>query len=173
MGGIVLGLWLVQVLGGIYLWSFTTDGGRPGTSARLPTALPSLVLFLHPLVGLAGLASWVGYVQQEQRGFAWVSFGLLLVGAVLGELLLSRSRRGVRRAGVRPVATAESRMPTPVVAAHGLLALTLLVLTLLAALGVGGPIDEDEPPDGGTAAGCCAEVGAAVVRHQGLEPRTR
>ncbi len=139
MGGVVLGLWVVQILGGAYLWSFTTGRGRAESrQSGLRTGQSPFLLFLHPLIGVAGLASWIGYMQQEQRGFAWVSFGLLVLGAVLGRLLDSRA--------------GAVRMPRPVVVGHAVLAGALLVLVLLTALGVLGPIDEDEPPDGGTAA---------------------
>ena len=80
---------------------------------------------------------------------AWVAFGLLLLVASLGfgmlALWVQRRQATHALAGAGASATsaegstpAEQHFPVAIVAAHGLIAATTLVLVLLAALDVGG-----------------------------------
>lgn len=68
-----------------------------------------------------------------------LSFGILVAVAVLGFTMFGRWPP-VRSVPIgTPEATpAERHFPLPVVAAHGLVGATTLVLVLLAALGIGG-----------------------------------
>jgi hypothetical protein len=99
----------------------------------------------------AGLVLWIIYLAADKKAFAWIGFGLLLVVASLGFAMLALwlQRRqatpslagaggGVRTATAEGAMPAEQHFPVPIVAVHGLIAATTLVLVLLAALDVGG-----------------------------------
>lgn len=88
---------------------------------------------------------------SDTKALAWVAFALLLIVASLGfgMLALWLQRRQVTptaaTAAGAPSATAsegstpaEQHFPIAIVAAHGLIAATTLVLALLAALDIGG-----------------------------------
>ncbi|GAA4572310.1 hypothetical protein GCM10023176_34980 [Micromonospora coerulea] len=103
-------------------------GHRPGSGSRLA---PGLV-FGHFALAAIGLVLWIAYLAVDNDVLAWVAFVTLLPVALLGFTMLARWIPA-RRSG-----TAESRFPVPVVVGHGLFAAATLVLTALAALGVGG-----------------------------------
>ena len=87
---------------------------------------------------------------DDQKIFAWIAFGLLLVVASLGfamlALWLQRRRATPAVAGAGGAGStiaeggvpAEQHFPVPIVAVHGLIAATTLILVLLAALHIGG-----------------------------------
>jgi hypothetical protein len=125
--------WLITAGGGfVMLGIWLSKGGhRPGSGSRLA---PGLV-FGHFGLAVAGLLLWIGYLVSDEAGLAWAAFIVLLPVALLGFTLLFRwlpARRAVSAEG-----NVDSRLPVPVVAAHGLFAATTLVLVLLAALGAG------------------------------------
>jgi hypothetical protein len=156
MAGFILGLWIVQAFGGAYMWSYTTGAGRPESPARL-SALPAWALFLHPLIGVTGLVIWIAYLYSDEETLTWVALGGLVAGALVGDLLASRtlrSRRHVAVYGAVPGSVdtvrsgddaelanstrVEDLIPRPVIVVHGLLAGLLIVLVLLQALGING-----------------------------------
>jgi hypothetical protein len=140
-------VWVITALGGFGLLGIwlqrggLKQAGQPGRRIRPP------LIFTHMLLAATGLVLWIIYLASDTRGFAWVAFALLLVVASLGfgMLALWLQRRqtaaptvaaGVPAAeGTMP---AEQHFPIAIVAAHGLVAATTLVLVLLAALKVGG-----------------------------------
>ncbi len=137
---LAVGTWVATALVGAYMWTLTADAGRPESNARA-TRLPSLLLFLHPLVGLSGFASWLAYVYSDASRLAWVALGFLLVGALIGDVLvvrtLRRSRETHRTVAGQDIADrtyAEDRIPRAAIAAHGALALTTIALVLAVAL---------------------------------------
>jgi flagellar basal body-associated protein FliL len=82
---------------------------------------------------------WIVFVANGSETLAWIAFVLLLVVALLGFGMLA-VWLGQRRGGVAAVEAsdaAERHFPVPVVALHGILGATTLVLVLLAAAGVG------------------------------------
>jgi hypothetical protein len=118
------------------------------------------VVFAHFLLAAGGLVLWIVYVFNDQSLLAWVAFADLLVVALIGDTLVYRwfkDRPGAsaraaspagdeRGAGERGTGTltgrgtaqlAEQRIPPAAVALHGLVAVTTIVLVLLAALEVG------------------------------------
>ena len=128
MAEAALGLWIVTAIGGVYLWSYATGVGRAEDGS--PTSdLSPLVLFVHPLLELSGLAVWIAYVSADEPALAWVAFAILISVALLGDVLLAKTIRG--RGGRQ---RAEDRMPKPAIAAHGLLAGLTIVLVFLEAL---------------------------------------
>jgi hypothetical protein len=127
-GFVLLAIWLAR--GGM------RQGREPGTRIR-----PMLILS-HFLLAATGLVIWIVYVATDSDALAWVAFVLLLVVAALGFTMFAiwyqRRRRVAVREAVDPGTPAEQHFPVPVVALHGLLAVTTLALVFLTAIGVGG-----------------------------------
>jgi hypothetical protein len=141
--------WIITALGGFGLLGIWLQRGglrqadQPGRRIRPP------LIFTHLVLAATGLVLWIVYLAIDKKGLAWVAFGLLLVVASLGFGMLSlwvqRRQATPAIAGASASATsaegstpAEQHFPVPIVAAHGLIAATTLVLVLLAALDVGG-----------------------------------
>lgn len=130
-GFAMLGLWLKH--GGM------RQADMPGNRIR-----PGRIL-THFGLAAAGLVVWIVYVASDSDVLGWIAFGLLAVVALLGFSMLAiwlRQRsRAPAAATPAPADTrnvpAEQRFPVPIVAGHGVLAATTLVLVLLVALGVG------------------------------------
>jgi hypothetical protein len=148
VAGMTLGMWFVTLLGGAYLWSFTVRANREESTARASN-LPPLVLFMHPLLALAGLGVWIAYMYYSADELPWVAFGFLLLTALLGFVLLARTLRdkGVRVPNIQAGDMSESenaqanrtrvedQMPRPAIVLHGVLALVIIALVLVVALG--------------------------------------
>ena len=137
--------WILTALGGFYLlgtW-ISRGGHRQPTTSRFPPAL----IFSHFALAAIGLVLWIIYVASDSDALAWIAFIVLLPVAALGFTMLARWIPTYRARATTPAATAadttadsrpaEGHFPLPVVAVHGLLAATTLVLVLLTALGVG------------------------------------
>jgi hypothetical protein len=130
----MLALWLQN--GGL------EQADQPGRRIRPP------LIFTHLALAATGLVVWVIYLASDTKALAWVAFVLLLLVASLGfsmlALWLQRRQAGLALAGAGAAIAseggqpAEQHFPVPIVAAHGVVAATTLVLVLLAALGVGG-----------------------------------
>ena len=150
MAGWALGTWILTAVGGAYLFSFTVGANREESTARA-SSLPPLMLFLHPLLALAGLGVWIGYLYSGEEGLPWVALALLVLTALLGGLLHLRTARrtkvhvpSLQSPDLTPAENAEAnrtrvedRMPRPVIHLHGALAGITLLLVLLEALDVG------------------------------------
>ena len=140
MSGFVMGMLVVQVLGGLYLLSFVARAGQEWSNARA-TRLPDPVVMAHAGVGIAVTGLWVVVLVSGMTGLAWVAFAALCVGAALGVTLWLKTARGapVRETpGGSPAdaRVAEKQIPGIALVGHGALALALLVSALLVALGV-------------------------------------
>jgi hypothetical protein len=129
-GFVMLAVWLSR--GGM-------RGSEPGNRIRPPLILS------HFLLAATGLVIWIVYVASDSDALAWIAFAILLVVAVLGWTMFAiwlRRRQSRMAAGTVETPTAgepaEQHFPVPVVALHGLLAVTTVVLVLLTAIGVGG-----------------------------------
>ena len=128
-GFVLLSIWLAR--GGM------RQGHESGTKIRPPLILS------HFLLAATGLVIWIVYLADDKDALAWIAFALLAVVAVLGWTMFAiwwqRRQRGAAAgpadAGERP---AEQNFPVPIVALHGLLAVTTVVLVFLTAIGVGG-----------------------------------
>lgn len=82
---------------------------------------------------------WIVFVANGSETLAWIAFVLLLAVALLGFGMLA-IWLGQRRGGMAAAETAdapERRFPVPIVALHGILAATTLVLVFLATVDVG------------------------------------
>lgn len=126
-GFVLLAIWLSR--GGMQ------QGREPGSRIRPPLILG------HFLLAAIGLVIWIIYVASDNDALAWIAFAILAVVALLGWTMFAiwfqRRQRGAVREAVDPGTPAEQHFPVPVVAAHGLLAVTTVVLVSLAAIGVG------------------------------------
>lgn len=133
--------WIVTILGGLVLliiWVIEYDREFQTAAA---TRLPVPVLSAHALLGMGGLLLWVGYLLVDQERLAWFAVAALGIAAVLG-LTMAARWIGVYRVFANPgpsltrktVVPPERNFPLPVVIAHGLLAVTTLVLVLFTAL---------------------------------------
>jgi hypothetical protein len=126
--------WAVTAVGGLYLaGTWLANGGLRAGRSRIR---PMLVLS-HLVLASTGLALWVAYLATDEDVVGWAAFGLLLVVVGLGLTMLATSSPAYHP-DRRPDGPAEGHFPTPVVGGHGMLALTTLVLVLLANLGIGG-----------------------------------
>ncbi|SCL36672.1 hypothetical protein GA0070624_5617 [Micromonospora rhizosphaerae] len=121
IGFTMLGLWVAR--GGLRA---VGEGGDAKPTSRFPRGL----VFGHFLLAAAGLVVWIVYLAAGLGALAWLAFGLLLVVAILGDVLFVRWYKG------RGLRTIESGLPKALVYAHGLLAVTTVILVLLTALGV-------------------------------------
>jgi hypothetical protein len=133
---------MVTILGGLVLlviWIVEYDSEFQSAAA---TRLPVPVISAHALLGMGGLELWVGYLVLNEKRLAWAAVAVLGTVAVLGLIMAARWIR-VYRAFTAPgpsltrriAVPAERNFPLPVVVAHGILAVTTLVLVLLTALG--------------------------------------
>jgi hypothetical protein len=103
---------------------------------------PPLILG-HFLLAATGLVIWIVYLASDEDLLAWIALAILAVVALLGWTMFAI---WARRRQTPPAATeaaapgtpAEQHFPVPIVAVHGVLAVTTVVLVLLAALDVGG-----------------------------------
>ena len=138
--------WLVTAVGGFVLLG--TWIAKGGTRSPRTSHFPPAVIFGHFALAAAGLVVWIVYAVAGGAALAWIAFVLLVPVAALGFTMLARWIPAYRArnaatvgAGVGGTATAdvpaEQHFPVVVVGAHGLLAVTTVVLVLLAALGVG------------------------------------
>ena len=128
-------------LGFIMLTIWLSRGGMKRT---LPGAKIRPVLILsHFLLAATGLVIWIAYLVKGKDALAWIAFAILAVVALLGwTMFLGWYRQP--QSGEVAVETVDAGMaperhfPIAVVALHGVLAVTTVVLVLLTAIGVGG-----------------------------------
>jgi hypothetical protein len=126
-GFVLLGLWLRH--GGMHQ-------REPGRQIRPPLILG------HFTLAATGLVLWIVYVATDSDALGWIAFAILVAVAVLGWAMFAvwfrrRQARMTDASTSTPGVPAEQHFPVPIVALHGLLAVTTVVLVLLAAAGVG------------------------------------
>jgi len=132
--------WVLTAGGGFILLSIWVGRGglREGRAAG-DRIRPPLILS-HFGLAATGLVVWIIYVATDSDALAWVAFALLVVVAALGWTMFAIWWRR-RQQGVVATATegtpAEQHFPTAIVALHGVLAVTTVLLVLLTALEVG------------------------------------
>jgi hypothetical protein len=142
MGFAALVTWFVAILAGLYMlavWLIEKD-------VATPSRLPAAVIITHVLLAATGFATWVAYLITHRRALAWAAVALLLGIATLGFTMFlrwipvyrgPRESAGMNGGAVREI-PAEGHFPVILVACHGLLAVTTLILVLLTALGIAG-----------------------------------
>ncbi|HUY48204.1 MAG TPA: hypothetical protein VMV92_21155 [Streptosporangiaceae bacterium] len=140
LGAAALGTWLTTAgIGSYLLGGWIAHGGirRRGSSGR---GVPPTVMFGHLSLAAAGLVAWIVFLITGSTPVAWGAVGSLLITAGFGMAMVSAGladeRGPASAARVRP-AQAGGRPPVAVIAAHGLLAVSTMLLALLTALGTG------------------------------------
>jgi len=129
--------WLATAAsGGWVLARWLLAGGRP--LRRTTTAAPPAVILGHAGAGALGLALWTCFTLSGWTALAWIALGLLAPVAGLGMGVLLLGLPGpVRPAIGGPGPGRRGRVPVLVIVAHGLFAVTTLLLVLMAAIGAG------------------------------------
>jgi hypothetical protein len=132
--------WVVTAGGGfVLLGLWLRHGGmrrrEPGRRIR-----PSLILS-HFALAATGLVLWIVYLFNDSEALAWIAFAILVAVALLGWTMFAIWwQRRQAEVAVAPASTpgvpAEQHFPVLIVTLHGLLAVTTVLLVLLAALGV-------------------------------------
>jgi hypothetical protein len=117
------------------IW-FKRGGMRQGQGIK-----PFLILS-HFLLAGTGLVIWIAYVASDNDTLAWIAFVILAIVALLGWTMFAiwyqrRQSSAAVADAVDPSTPAEQHFPVPVIALHGILAVTTVVLVLLTAIGVG------------------------------------
>jgi hypothetical protein len=122
--------WVVTAGGGFVLLGTWLARGGSRSSRFSPT-----LIFGHFALAAAGLVVWIIYVIADETLLAWIAFVLLVPVALLGFGMLAKWLPTYRaRATAGTDAPAERHFPVVVVGAHGVLAVTTVVLVLLSAL---------------------------------------
>jgi hypothetical protein len=147
MGFATVITWFATVLMGLFMlavWLIENDVTGHGVA---PSRLPVPVIFAHLGLAATGLSVWVAFLIFNRKSLAWTAVGILVAIALLGATMFLRwipVYRGPARAAGLPqppgglvALPAEGNFPVVVVTAHGLLAVSTLVLALLTALGNG------------------------------------
>jgi manganese efflux pump family protein len=135
MDVVALVTWLLTAGGGFVLLGTWIAKGGARQAQTGQSRFPPALIFGHFGLAVVGLLVWIGYLlSDDTAGLAWTAFVILLPVALLGFTMLSRWLAGRRTAGTGETVAAEQRFPVPVVVVHGLLAVTTLVLVLLATL---------------------------------------
>jgi hypothetical protein len=127
--------WLATAAsGGWMLARWLLAGGRP--LRRTMTAAPPAVILGHAGAGALGLALWTCFALSGWAALAWIALGILapVSGLGMGVLLLGLPGP-VRPAIGAPGPGRRARIPVLVIVAHGLFAVTTLLLVLMATIG--------------------------------------
>lgn len=121
-GGLVLLRWLLA-------WAKTRSPGPDGG-----TAAPPAVILGHVGAGLLGLVLWSSFMLSGWTPLAWTALALLapVAGLGMGVLLL-----GLPAPARASVGRRRGKIPVLVIAAHGMFAVTALLLVLMATVGAG------------------------------------
>jgi hypothetical protein len=125
--------WVATALGGGVLGRQWASHGGPRQASGIRT--PRLAL--HAGLAFAGLVVWIVFLITDDESAAWLAVALLVAVVLVGLTMLALWLRG-RSSPEHPTELpAESAFPLPVVMLHGLLGATTLLLSVLAAIGVG------------------------------------
>jgi hypothetical protein len=130
--------WVLTAGGGFVLLGIWLSRGGMRQSREGGNRIRPPLILGHFLLAAGGLVVWLVYLAADADVLAWIAFALLAVVALLGWTMFAIWLR--RRRGVPALTTdtpAEQHFPVPVVALHGLLAVTTVLLVLLTAAGVG------------------------------------
>ncbi|GAA4611582.1 hypothetical protein GCM10023195_49120 [Actinoallomurus liliacearum] len=133
MGFAALVMWVLAAAVGAYLLIvWLANGGlrRQGTKV---TRFPATVVLGHPALAVVALAAWVAFLLTARIAYAWSSFGVLVIVALLGFTLLTRWLTG---RGGKHARGAEQHFPLLGVLAHGTVAILTFVLVLFTAIRV-------------------------------------
>lgn len=138
MSNLVMGLLVLQVVGGVYLFSLTASTGQAASNARA-TRLPSLLVFGHSLLGLLAPALWLAWLLTHAQGWVWATLVSLLSSVAGGLVMLAKTVRGpaaVDRPAADPadVRVVEKQIPHAALVGHGGLAALIVVCVVAVGL---------------------------------------
>ena len=132
--------WLLTAGGGfVLLGLWVQNGGMqqrgPGRQIRPP------LLLSHFGLAATGLVLWIIFVFTDSDALAWIAFIIILLVALLGWTMFAiwwqrRQTTAEPAAAEASGVPAEQHFPVPIIALHGLLAVTTVVLVFLATIGV-------------------------------------
>jgi hypothetical protein len=142
--------WILTALAGLVLLAIWLIEYDPDFQRAAATRLPVPVLCGHVLFAVGGLLLWVLYVITDERVFCWAAASDLALIATLGFIMavrwlgVYRARPGrVRAHAIAPngrsgelVVPPERHFPVSIVIAHGVLAVTTVILVLAIAIRV-------------------------------------
>jgi hypothetical protein len=164
---VALIVWFVTALWGLYMlavWLIENDATRQGNAA---SRLPLPVILAHVTFAVTGLVVWVAYLLLDRPALAWAAVGILVTIALLGLTMFARwipvyrtsydevsvpvgamsggapgAAPGVAPGGMPGIGSlreqpAEGSFPLLIVLAHGVFAVSTVVLVVLTALGIG------------------------------------
>jgi hypothetical protein len=139
MAWVALIAWVLTAGGGLLLLAIWLRQGGMQQRENGRQIRPPLVLG-HFGLAATGLVLWLIYAISGSDALGWIAFALILVVAALGWTMFfvwwRRRQARALTAATEPV-PAEQHFPVPIVALHGVAAVTTVVLVLLAAAGVG------------------------------------
>jgi hypothetical protein len=132
-----LAFWIVTAGAGLYLlagWLTRTGSGRRRFRAGGP---PPAVIGAHAGLGLAGLGIWVAFMATAEPALGWIAVGTTFLVAGLGMATLLSALPDPQRPGPVNASTASTAAGPPVlvIALHGVLATSTILVVLLAATG--------------------------------------
>src|SRR5436305_6888318 len=135
--------WVITAGGGFVLLSIWLMRGGMRQQQEAGNRIRPPLILSHFLLAAGGLVVWIIYLVADKDALAWIAFAILAVVAVLGWTMFAiwlrrRQARTAEAGTVGPDTPAEQGFPVPIVALHGLLAVTTVVLVFLTAVGVGG-----------------------------------
>jgi hypothetical protein len=128
-----LAAWIVTVLAGSWLIAgWIVHGGLRQRGPR-GAGVPRAVVVGHFGLALTGLAVWIAFVATGLRALAWAAVGVILLVAGLGMATLAG---GLPEAAASsgPASPGPARKPLALIAVHGSLAATAILLVVLAAI---------------------------------------
>ena len=132
--------WVVTALFGftmLVIW--LRHGGMQQRGGKIP---PWLILS-HFTLAASGLVVWIIFLATDTDVLAWIALAALAVVASLGWTMFFGLARQKSAGATVPLETppvpagTEPRFPLPVVALHGLFAVTTVLLVFLTAIDVG------------------------------------
>ena len=105
------------------------------------TGIKPFLILSHFGLAATGLVIWIAYLASDNDTLAWIAFVILALVALLGWTMFAvwyqrRQARGPVTEAVDLATPAEQHFPVSVIALHGVLAVTTVLLVLLTALEV-------------------------------------
>ena len=134
--------WVLTAGGGFILLSIWLRRGGMRQQREAGNRIRPPLILSHFLLAATGLVIWIIYVATDSDVLAWIAFVILAIVAALGWTMFAiwarrRQRRAAEPAPAARDTPAEQHFPVAIVALHGVLAVTTVILVLLAALEVG------------------------------------
>jgi manganese efflux pump family protein len=133
--------WVLTAGGGFVLLSIWLRRGGMQQQREVGSRIRPALILSHFLLAATGLVIWIVYLAADKDVLAWIAFVILAVVALLGWTMFAIWLRRRQAPAAAPEAAAsgtpaEQHFPVAIVALHGVLAVTTVLLVLLAALEV-------------------------------------